>query len=152
MKERLKTIRLTLGYSQQEMADKLNIPVRVYRNYEYVSKGYPVELIENLIDLFNINANYLFKGSGSMFIQHDSASDGEQISLPKNKIISDIGCRLSEIQEKNNISDKIMAKKLGIYEYEYIDLKQGQKELTFKIINRIKTTLKISIDWLLFGE
>ena len=27
MKERLKTIRLTLGYSQQEMADKLNIPV-----------------------------------------------------------------------------------------------------------------------------
>lgn len=146
MKERLKNIRLKLGYSQQEMADKLNMPVRVYRNYEYVSKNYPVEFIQNLIDIFSINANYLFSGQGDIFLDINKNNVYNSVS-PKKEFTA---YNLAKFQEENNISDRNMAKKLGIFEYEYIDLKHGEIEPTFKILNRLKQSFNVSIDWLFF--
>ena len=64
----LKNIRLTLGYNQQEIADKLNLNINTYRSYEYQKRDLSNELILKLVDIFNINVHYLYTGQGDMFI------------------------------------------------------------------------------------
>lgn len=62
------------------------------------------------------------------------------------------GKRLYVIQEKNNLSDRQMAKLLGIYEDEYIDLAYGDKAPNLRVLNNIKSHFQVSIDYLLYGE
>lgn len=62
------------------------------------------------------------------------------------------GKRLFKIQEKNDLTDRQMAKLLGIYEDEYIDLAYGDKEPNMRILNNIKSNFQVSIDYLLYGE
>ena len=68
MKERLKKLRSTLGYSQQAMADKLLIDVRKLRSYEYETKNFPVDFLLSLINVFNVNINWFLTGKGEMFL------------------------------------------------------------------------------------
>ena len=150
MKERLKKIRLTLGYTQQEMADKLGVSLRAYQTYEYVSKGYPSELIQNLIENCAVNANYFFTGRGVMFAGTDKKQpEKEDLLLER---IQKMGSRLSELQKNNKCTDKEMSEIIGIFEYEYAELKEGSKELSLKILHRLKRNFDISIDWLLYGS
>ena len=130
LKDRLKKIRLALGYNQQEMAEKLGIPVRVYRNYEYVSKGYPVDFIQNLICLFSVNANYLFTGEGSIFIDCSKNSDSRCSSKNINDKIFDFGLRLAKLQENTGLSEKDFAHNIGLFKDEFIELKCGNKAPT----------------------
>ena len=152
MKNRLKEIRLALGYNQQEMADKLDIPVRVYRNYEYVSKGYPVEFIQKLIYLFSVNSNYLFTGLGSMFISSTQSSDSQWHKSFINQKIFDFGLRIAKIQENTGLSEKDFARNIGLFKDEFIEFKCGCKAPTIHIIDALKQYYKISADFLLYGE
>lgn len=151
MKDRLKNIRLTLGYTQQEMADKLNVPLRTYRTYEYVSKGYPVELIKNLITILNVNANYLFSGIGEMFINSENKYKRINNKNVKENFQS-FGLRLSELQSKTNISDNDFAKLIGLYTNEFIELKKCKRKPNLDIINILKQNFDFSADWLLYGD
>ena len=45
-----------------------------------------------------------------------------------------------------------MAKLLGIYEDEYVDLVYGDKEPNMRVLNNIKSHFQVSIDYLLYGE
>lgn len=62
------------------------------------------------------------------------------------------GKRLFKIQEKNELTDRQMAKLLGIYEDEYVDLAYGDKEPNLRVLNNIKSNFQVSIDYLLYGE
>ena len=62
------------------------------------------------------------------------------------------GKRLFKIQEKNDLTDRQMAKLLGIYEDEYVDLAYGDKEPNLRVLNNIKSNFQVSIDYLLYGE
>lgn len=62
------------------------------------------------------------------------------------------GKRLFKIQEKNDLTDRQMAKLLGIYEDEYVDLVYGDKEPNMRVLNNIKSHFQVSIDYLLYGE
>ncbi len=108
----------------------------------------PYETLRFLINTFCVNANWLLTGTGNMFI--NTTENAESINI--NPADFEIGKRLSKIQEQNKCPDKDMAKILGIYEYEYYDLKQGLKEPTIKILNNLKQSFNISVDWLLYGD
>lgn len=152
LQDNLKKIRTSLGYSQQEMADKLDININTYRGYEYNKREMPYEILLILIITFNVNINWLLSGNGSMFIDKKEFSYKYQENcLIPQKILS-FNNRLIFVQEKNDFLDRDMAKILGIYEEDYIDLKSGIREPSFKIINRIKQFFNISIDWLLYGD
>lgn len=154
LQENLKQIRLKLGYSQQEIADKLKININTYRGYEYNKREMPYETLRYLIDKFNVNINWLLTGTGNMFLNSSIDDDIliSQKNLYNNTVSFKIGNRLTQIQEENKFQDKEMAKTLGIYEYEYIDLKQNSKEPTLKILNNLKQNFNISLDWLLYGD
>ena len=152
MKERLKKVRVTLGYNLQEISDILGIPLNTYIGYEYRTKNVPLDFLISLNNNLNININWLLTGNGEMLINScgNSLKKSDNESIVKKNVY--IGKRLIQIQEKNNLLDKDMAKILEMYRDDYIDLKLGNKEPTFKIINKIKQSFDISIDWLLYGD
>lgn len=80
-------------------------------------------------------------------------NSGNQI---KNKSVAEnaenFGKRLYVLQEKNDLTDRQMAKLLGIYEDEYVDLAYGNKEPNLRILNNIKSNFQVSIDYLLYGQ
>ena len=75
MKERLKKIRTTLGFNQQEMAEKLGFELTTYRSFEYKSKNFPIEFLTSLIYTFSININWLLTGYGNMFMEKESQNE-----------------------------------------------------------------------------
>ena len=66
--------------------------------------------------------------------------------------LENLGKRIAEIQEKNNLSDSQMAMLLNISNENYLLTKNSQTIPDTKIINNIKQNFKISLDWLLYGE
>ena len=111
---------------------------RAERNSSF--KDYEIQEIEKH---YNIDFSFISIVKNSFEKQKDN-----QIEDKAKKF----GSRLLKLQEKVNLSDKDFSKLLGIYEYEYNELKSGEKEPNYRILLRIKQNFKVSIDWLLFGE
>ena len=152
MNKALKDVRLALGYSQQEMADCLNCNLRTYRGYEYETRGLPNEILSILNTKLNVNINWLITGLGAMFVNTNINTLFRcDNSFIDNKILS-VGSSFNQIQKVNNLKDVEMEKILVIFEDDYIDIKNGQREPNFRILNNIKRAFNISIDWLLYGE
>lgn len=91
LKERLKQIRLFFKFNQQQMADRLSIDVRKLRSYEYETKNYPVDFLILLVNVLNVNINWLLTGKGEMFLSTISESDNFRAKveaiLRENKLI-----------------------------------------------------------------
>lgn len=152
MKVRLKQIRLTLGYNQQEMAERLDIPTRTYMSYEYVSKGYPNSFIERLIYLFHVNINWLFTGEGEMFVSQTENTLEERDNKALLKNTETFHKRFNKLQAENKLNDYEMSKLLDISESRIEKLGIGKAEPTFEELCKIKAHFDVSIDWLLFGD
>ena len=118
--------------------DRQSINGRADRN----SKFKPGE-IEKIEKYFGIKLSDISISNNS-----GAAINDETICLKT----EDFGKRLYAIQKKNDYTDRKMAKILGIYEDEYIDLAYGNKEPNLRILNNIKSHFQVSIDYLLYGE
>lgn len=69
MNDRIKELRKSLGLTQQEFADKLNIKRGAIANYE-VGRNIPIDAVISLIcKEFNVNEEWLRTGEGEMFQQ-----------------------------------------------------------------------------------
>lgn len=69
MNERIKELRKTLRFTQQEFADRLNIKRGSLANYE-IGRNQPIDAIVSLIcKEFNVNEVWLRTGEGEMFVQ-----------------------------------------------------------------------------------
>ena len=71
-------------------------------------------------------------------------------SIPQK--LSNCGNRISDIQEKNNLSSFQMAGLLGISESEYAKIISDKILPDLKVLNNLKQNFKVSIDWVLYGE
>ena len=73
MKERIKSLRKELSYTQQEFADKMGTPRNNIAGYE-TGKRSPSEAVISLICReFNVNEIWLRTGEGEMFNQTEDA-------------------------------------------------------------------------------
>lgn len=69
MNERIKLLRKSLGLTQQEFADKLNIKRGAVANYE-IGRNEPIDAVVSLIcRTFNVNEGWLRDGNGEMFVE-----------------------------------------------------------------------------------
>lgn len=66
--ERFKQIRKTLGFSQTEFAEQLNKKLRMIQYYEANDSSITLDIILLLQEKFNVNAEWLINGNGSMFL------------------------------------------------------------------------------------
>lgn len=77
LNERIKKLRKSLGLTQQEFADRLNIGRGTLANYE-VGRNEPIDAVIALICReFDVNEYWLRTGEGNMFIQK---SRGDEIA------------------------------------------------------------------------
>lgn len=119
-------------------AEKGAINARAKRNSKF--KPDEIKKIEEAFDV-QLDSISIINNSG------DRISDDTVEERTEN-----FGKRLFKIQEKNDLTDRQMAKLLGIYEDEYVDLVYGDKEPNMRVLNNIKSHFQVSIDYLLYGE
>lgn len=150
--QNLAIVRKNINSNAASFAKEVGIPYTTFIKYERGERKPSFELLEYLVDVYNVNLNYIFSGQGQMFIKPDDNTLERQNDTTVKERVSHFGERLGELQDKHEYLDKDMAKLLKISEEEYIDIKLGDIEPDLKILNRLKQCFKVSIDYLLYGE
>ena len=149
MKDRLKSIRTSKGYSQPEMADKLGIETNTYKGYEYKTKNLPDKLLYALVTELNVNLNFLITGQGPMFSL--SKTDKQQKYEHAFSERNTFGKRLNYYQAEENLTDKELAKILKTTESRIEQLGCDEKEPTLQELKELKLHSGVSIDLWIFG-
>lgn len=152
LKDTLKQIRLTLGYNQQQMADKLSIDVRKLRSYEYETKNYPINFLQALIDVFNVNVNWLLTGEGEIFISQCENTLQKHANDDILKNLDTFYKRFNKLQKENELNDYQMSKQTGIAESRIEKLGLGKVLPNLDELNALKAHFDVSVDWLLYGD
>lgn len=150
--QNLAIVRKNINSNAASFAKEVGIPYTTFIKYERGERKPSFELLEYLVDVYNVNLNYIFSGQGQMFIKPDDNTLERQNDTTIPTKVKSFGNRLTELQDKHEYLDKDMAKLLKISEEEYIDIKLGDIEPDLKILNRLKQCFKVSIDYLLYGE
>ena len=57
--ERIRNLRIDNGYTQQQVADYLNVRQNTYSQYEIGVLRYPVDVLMKLADFYNVSVDYL---------------------------------------------------------------------------------------------
>ena len=57
--KRLREIRMKCGFTQQNMADKLQISLNAYQKYEQAERSPSLECLVSIADIFNVSLDYL---------------------------------------------------------------------------------------------
>ena len=70
MNERLKSLRLHLGYTQEEMAVKTGISLRSLQNYEGKKREIPSKVLLSLNAHLGVNPLWFLTGEGPMFLEN----------------------------------------------------------------------------------
>ena len=150
--QNLAIVRKNINSNASSFAKEVGIPYTTFIKYERGERKPSFELLEYLVDVYNVNLNYIFSGQGQMFIKPDNNTLERQNDTTVKERVSHFGERLGELQDKHEYLDKDMAKLLKISEEDYIDLKLGDIEPELEVLNRLKQCFKVSIDYLLYGE
>ena len=150
--QNLAIVRKNINSNAASFAKEVGIPYTTFIKYEREERKPSYELLEYLVDVYNVNLNYIFSGQGQMFIKPDDNTLERQNDTTVKERVSHFGERLGELQDKHEYLDKDMAKLLKISEEDYIDLKLGDIEPDLEVLNRLKQCFKVSIDYLLYGE
>lgn len=83
MNERIKQLRKTLGFTQQEFAERIGVKRNTIAQYE-TGRNEPIGSVLNLIcKEYNVNPDWLRNGSGEMFIKPDTFSLDEYAQTNK---------------------------------------------------------------------
>jgi len=57
--ENIRSLRIDSGYTQQQIADYLNIKQNTYSQYEVGTLHYPVDALMKLADFYGVSVDYL---------------------------------------------------------------------------------------------
>ena len=126
MNERLKALRKRLGYTQQEIADRLGIKRNTFANYE-IGRNKPIDAVITLIcKEFGVNEVWLRTGEGGEENMFTKVSDEDRFSLSlgklsttDNRFLQNALIALAETEpEKLKIIEEFMKGCLGIQERE----------------------------------
>lgn len=57
--KRLREIRMKCGFTQQNMANQLNISLNAYQKYEQGERSPSLDCLVSIADIFNVSLDYL---------------------------------------------------------------------------------------------
>jgi len=66
---RLKNIRESINLTQKEFGDKINIAMSAVSRYELNDTLPNKDVLNKIVEFFNINLHWLLTGTGSMFLE-----------------------------------------------------------------------------------
>lgn len=73
--KRLREVRMRCGFTQQNMADKLNISLNGYQKYEQNERSPSLDCLVSIADIFDVSLDYLLCRDD--FIQSHAVSSDE---------------------------------------------------------------------------
>lgn len=108
--QRLKELRKSKNFTQEQLASKLNLSVTAYINYETGKRDIPLTVIMKLSKIIGLDYNWLLTGeetstpSTTIIINTFPAGDASTIKFPQGKvsIIADRECSQSESSNSKN--------------------------------------------------
>lgn len=120
---KIKKIRTDLRFSQEEMAEKLEVSKNTLSNYERGKRKPDSVFIQKLVSQFNVNTSWLFKGIGSIFIDSPFPDSGE-IDLDRFEeflnLVTDKAIEYKKIQTSiPNISDISSIPEIDLESYDF---------------------------------
>lgn len=126
----LKTLRMKVGISQQELAKELKISNSAISMYERGEREPDFKTLESIAKYFNVTIDYLITGN----IGFTFASINPNNELHEN---------IKAIRQENNISTKELAKILNHPEKIYIDCENGKFKFTPDDVVKLSRYFKI---------
>lgn len=148
----LKKIRLTLGYNQQEMADKLIINVNTYRGYEYQKRDLPPDFVLQLANILNVNLHFLYTGHGPMFIEPITAAFEECDDADILKNFKDLHKRYTKMVAELNTTDYFVSKKTGISESRLEKIGLGDSDITMEEFIKLRSKYAFDANMFLYNK
>ena len=146
----LRLARETLGIKATELSDKFDIPYRTYQSYERGERNISFEKLAQIVQEYNFNLNFIFFGEKPIFSHKHT---NLRIINPKYiEIFKKCGHRIIQIQEKNDLTNKEMAKIMGVSEGTYMKICAGNDTPNEKELNKIKENFDVDMDWLMYGD
>lgn len=146
IKNRLIEVRNHYGESVYAFAKKLNIPQPNLHRYETEGNKIVNNLLLALINVCNVNINWLLTGKGEMFIFEPFTQRKER----QRKRIQNFGQKIQKLRAENNLSVENFAKLTEIDEKDVIDYINNEKEPNLQDLIKITDNFNITIDELLF--
>ena len=107
--QNLAIVRKNINSNAASFAKEVGIPYTTFIKYERGERKPSFELLEYLVDVYNVNLNYIFSGQGQMFIKPDDNTLERQNDTTVKERVSHFGERLGELQDKHEYLDKDMA-------------------------------------------
>lgn len=101
--ERIRSLRVESGLSQQELSDKLGIGRSTLANYEQGKREPDLETIEYIADYFNVDMNYLL-GKSPIKNSYSNTVYSNRIK----KRLKDLNLTIDDLCEQINIEKKFL--------------------------------------------
>lgn len=146
----LRLAREMLDISATEFAYLFNIPYRTYLSYEREERNIPFEKLAQIVQKHNLNLNFIFFGEKPIFMHKHTNLRNINPSYIEN--FKKCGHRIIQIQEKNDLTNKEMAKIMGVSEGTYMKICAGNDTPNEKELNKIKENFDVDMDWLMYGD
>lgn len=146
----LRLAREMLGLNATGFAEKFDIPYRTYQSYEREERNIPYEKLTQIVQYFNINLNWLFFNKKPIFLKEYSLN--KCINNEIHNRFKKCGHRIIKLQEKNDLTNKEMAKIMGVSEGAYMKICAGNYTPNEKELNKLKENFDVDMDWLMYGD
>ena len=129
--ERIKNLRKNMNVTAKDFADILQIPLRTVGSYERNEAQPSPKFFNALIDIYNININWLLTGDGNVFLNEQNKIDESFISMLKERFnMSD-----DEISGLIDILGSDASKEMVL---KFISIKRGDKEALDSLISNLQ--------------
>ncbi len=134
--ERFKTLRTSLGKTQEELARDFNkkyfynygkSSISLYENNKRIPE---MNALEAWANYFNVSTDYL-------------------LGRDDKKNIESFNIRLKRLRSKNNMTKEELAGKLNVSEDVVEKLETGERKPDYKIVNKVANCFNVTVDYLL---
>lgn len=148
--DNLKSIRTQLGITAVDFATFCGVQYRTYLSYERGERSIPWDVVAQIVNEYNLNANYLLNGHGPMFLptKNEKLEKYEQAFKERKTF----GKRLNYYQAEENLMDDEIAKIIDSSEEHVEKLGQDKNEPTLTELRALRSYSGISIDLWVDGE
>ena len=140
MSYRLKDVRIDNDLTQKNLAQKLNVSRSTYSGWENEGDNIPLYQFNNFCEIFNLSLDYVAK----IIDRRENITN----KIKKQIDFKLIGQNLEIIRKENKITQKELAKIIGISEATYGNYKNGKTPIQTEILKKFAIYFNVSLDWL----
>ena len=146
--EKLKMLRKEKGFTQQKVADLVNVSRVRYTNWECGKREPTYENLSMLACIFDVSIDYLLS-------DYLEKSKERYLKIKESELMKTSNIfpqRLKELRLKKVLTQTELGKKLGVKQSTFTNWENGKREPNFETLIKLADLLEVSVDFLLGRE